>query len=290
MNAQPSQPFPIIDSHVHLWDPERFRISWTDNDPLLAHSYTLPQYHDETQGLPIEGIVFVECDVAPQYAFLEAQWAVNLAREQTLLKGIIAAAPIEFGARCVTYLEALRTLGPQIKGVRRNIQGEIDPKTCLQPDFVYGVQLLEDYSFTFDLCLRHWQLPAVIELVRLCPKIQFILDHLGKPPVSERQLDPWREQIQQLAALPNVACKISGLATEAGPDNQGINNLAPYIEHVSQTFGEDRILFGGDWPVILTASTYANWIGMLRHLCQNLSPTAQQKFWHENARRIYRLE
>lgn len=280
---------PIVDTHVHLWDPARFRMPWTDGNALLNRPYTVDTYYAQTRGVPVKGMVFVECGVKPQYAFLEAQWAVTCARADSCIQGIVAAAPVEFGLRVRSYLEALVKLDPRIKGVRRNLQDEEDPDVCLHTNFVRGVQLLSAYDLSFDLCIRHWQLPAVTTLVRSCPDTQFILDHLGKPDVSTHLLDPWREQIRELAALPNVVCKISGLVTEANPSSWQPDDLAPYISHVLDAFGEDRVMFGGDWPVLLLASSYARWVETLQTLTTSLSETAQSKLWSENARRLYRL-
>lgn len=282
--------FPLIDAHVHLWHPDRFRLSWVDGEELLNRPYTLDLYRDQSKGWPIEGVVFVECGVEPQYAFLEARWAVARAQADPLLKGIVAAAPLEFGTRVSAYLEALLELGPQIKGVRRNLQDESENDFCLRTEFVQGIRLLARHRLSFDLCIRHWQLPAVTELARRCPDTQFILDHLGKPDVRAHQLDPWREQLRQLAGLPNVACKISGLVTEADHATWQPEELAAYLECALEAFGPERVLFGGDWPVVLLASTYERWLQTLQRFTTSLSETEQRKLWRENARRIYRLD
>jgi L-fuconolactonase len=280
---------PIIDTHVHLWNPARFRMPWTDGNTLLNRPYTLEVYHEQSREAPIEAMVFVECGVDPYYALLEAQWAVDCARVDPRLQGIVAAAPVEFGLYARAYLEALVALDPRIKGVRRNLQDEQDSDVWLNGDFVRGVQLLADYHLSFDLCIRHWQLPGIIELVRRCPDTQFLLDHLGKPDVKEHILDPWRDQVRTLAACPNVACKISGLVTEANLSTWTPEDLAPYVLHVLEVFGEDRVAFGGDWPVILLASDYSRWVETLQMLTSSLSQAAQRKLWHENARHFYRL-
>ncbi len=285
-----THPISIIDAHVHLWNPEHFRMAWLDNDPLLNHSYTLETYTEHTKELPIEAMIFMECGVEPQYALLEAQWAAQCVQQDPRLQGIVAAAPLEYGSRLQAYLEALTQTGSLLKGVRRNLQDEHDSSFCLQPAFIEGVQLATSYQFSIDLCIRHWQMPAVIELVRRCPDTQFILDHLGKPEVHSHTLEPWSLHIRKLAALPNISCKISGLVTEADPETWNEADLAPYIALVLEVFGEDRVIFAGDWPVMLLASTYRRWVETLQHLSSSLSLTAQHKLWSENARRLYRLD
>jgi L-fuconolactonase len=234
-------------------------------------------------------MVLVETAVAAPYALREAQWAASLARSDPRLQGVVAAASLEDGLRVSQYLEALAALGPLVKGVRRNLQDERDPQVCLRSDFIQGVRMLSAYGFSFDICIRHDQLPEVTALVRQCPDVSFVLDHLGKPPIRERQLDPWRDQLTALAALPNVACKISGLVTEADWTQWQPEELAPYVAHAIAVFGPRRVLFGGDWPVVTLACSYQRWAETLDALTVGLSIDERRQLWGENARRWYRL-
>ena len=151
------------------------------------------------------------------------------------------------------------------------------------------MQLLPEYGLSFDICINHRQLAAAVELVRRCPETSFILDHVGKPNIAGRELDPWRAQIEDLASCPNVVCKVSGLVTEADPRAWTPDDLAPYVAHVLGAFGEDRVVFGGDWPVVLLAASYRRWVETLDALTADLSAEAKRKLWAENARRFYRL-
>lgn len=280
---------PIVDAHVHLWDPEHFRMVWLDGDELLHRRYDLPDYWAHTQGVDVDAFVYVQVEVEPAYGLLEAQWAADRAKADARLKGIVAWAPLEHGEPAGAFLKALSGIDGPIKGVRRLLQGEPDPEFCLRPDFVRGVQMLPDYGFSFDICIYHYQLAGAIELVRRCPETSFMLDHIAKPNIKEHLLDPWRSQIARMAALPNVSCKLSGLVTEADRQRWTPDDLAPYVTHVLDAFGEDRVAFGGDWPVALGAATYPRWVETLDVLTARLSPQAKRKLWAENARRFYRL-
>src|SRR5262245_5570748 len=280
---------PIVDAHVHLWDPQHFRISWLDGNAKLNRRYSLPEYAEQTEGIAIEAMIYLEVDLDPLYKLLEAQWVADRAREDPRIQGIVASAPVEYGERVRAYLEALVAVYGPVKGVRRITQSEPDPAFCLRPDFVRGVQLLPEYGLSFDICCYHPQLPSVIELVRRCPTTSFILDHIGKPNIKERQIDPWRAHIRELAAQPNVICKVSGMVTEADHERWTANDLAPYVAHVLESFGEDRVVFGGDWSVVLLASSYRRWVEALDALTADLAEGARRKLWAENAKQFYRL-
>jgi L-fuconolactonase len=280
---------PIVDAHLHLWDPEHFRMLWLDGDATLEQPYGLAEYAAHTAGLPIEAMVYLQVDVEPAYGLLEAQWAAERAREDPRLRGIVAWAPLEHGRRARAYLDALVATSPLVKGVRRLLQGESDPAFCLRPDFVEGVRLLPEYGLSFDICIYHHQLASATELVRRCPETSFMLDHIGKPNIKDRVREPWHSQMAELAALPNVMCKISGVVTEADHASWAAEDIAPYIARALEVFGEDRVAFGGDWPVVLHAASYGRWVETLDALTAHLSDAARRKLWAENARKFYRL-
>jgi L-fuconolactonase len=235
-------------------------------------------------------MVYVQVEVEPAYALLEAEWVVARADEEPRLRGIVPWAPLEYGDRARAFLEALVAIDHRIKGVRRLLQSEPDPAFCTRPDFVRGVQILADFDLSFDICIRQNQLPSVVAMAGQCPRTSFVLDHIGKANIKEHEMDPWREGVRQLAAFPNVLCKISGMATEADWSAWTPEDLRPYLEHVLEQFGEDRVMFGGDWPVALNATSYRRWVETADALTAGLSADARRKFWSENARRFYRLD
>jgi L-fuconolactonase len=232
--------------------------------------------------------VFVQADCERAAAMDEVTWIESIAGGTIPVAGIVAFAPMNEGAGTLAALKAL--IGrPLVRGVRHLIQGETDPRFCLSPSFLEGVRECGELGLPFDICVRHSQLAAVIELVRLCPETSFVLDHAGKPDLRTELLDSWRTHVDELAACPNVSCKVSGLVTEAGTAALDPERFVPTISHLIETFGPSRLLFGSDWPVVKLASPYTTWIQMARALLAHLPGPEQEAIFNGNASRVYRL-
>jgi len=279
----------VIDTHVHFWDRARLSYPWLEEVPAIAGRHTPRELADEAGRRFPTRIVFVQADTRDGAA--EAAWVEQLAAREpggSALAGIVAFAPVDQGAETLAALAAMRAR-PLVRGIRHLIQGETDPGFCLRPAFVAGVRAVGAAGLVFDLCIRHHQLRAVTELARACPETRFVLDHAGKPDIRGRVLDPWRADITALARLPHVACKISGLVTEADPARWTIDDLRPYVEHLLGAFGPGRLLFGSDWPVVKLASSYDRWLDTALALLEPLAPTERQAVLADNARREYRL-
>lgn len=283
----------MIDSHVHFWDPNRLRYPWLDELQGLNKPFGVDDFRKAAGALPhgfsLEGWVFVQCECVFEQGMAELEWVLGLAETEPGFLGVVPWAPVHEGEVVNDYLNALREKSPLIKGVRRLIQSEADPAFCLRPDFVAGVRTLAKHGLSFDLCISHDQLPNIIQLVRQCPEVLFILDHIAKPDIRNQCFEPWRTEIRALAESPNVACKISGLVSEADPQHWTGADLKPYIEHVIDCFGFDRVMFGGDWPVATLATSYSRWVETLAGLVEECSEDEKNKLFHENAHKIYRL-
>ena len=280
---------PIVDSHVHLWDPTRFRMPWLDGNERIGKPFGLADFREHSAGVEVDGIVYLQVEVTPPYALLEAQWVADLPAEGPPILGIVPWAPLEDGDRARSFLDAMVKIDPRIKGIRRLYQGEPDLDFCIRPDFIKGVQIMPEYGLSFDLGVFNQHLKNSITLVKECPDVSFVLDHIGKPDIKGKMREPWHSEIRELAALPNVTCKVSGMVTEADTERWTTEDLRPYVEHVLESFGEDRVMFGGDWPVVLMASPYGRWVESLDEITAGLSDTAKRKLWNQNARGFYRL-
>jgi L-fuconolactonase len=283
---------PIVDTHVHLWNPEKLRLPWLDGIDTLNKRFDIDTYQEHTRGLNIEAMVYAEVDVAPHYTLIETIAVEDRIKLEPRIKGIIAHAPVRDGGPLRAYLTALKAVGPHVRGIRSLIQGINQPGYVLQPGYLTGVQMLAEFDYSFDICIRHQQLPDAIELVKRCPQVRFILDHIAKPDVKSGLLDPWRANIKALAALPNITCKISGMVTEGDLGSWTLEGLQPYFDHIVECFGEQRVMYGGDWPVVLLGSSYLRWVDTVDAMVarRGLSDAAQRLLWNENAKRVYRLE
>jgi L-fuconolactonase len=282
-----ADPLPLIDAHLHLWDPKRIRYSWLDGNALLGRAYLPADLTAASAGLLVEKVVFVECGCDPGLALEEARWVSALAKDDARIAAIVAHAPVELGGAAVReHLASLHAL-PLVTGVRRLLQGDRASGFCTSPAFVDGVQSLAFFNFSFDLCIVHDQLPDAIELVRRCPQVSFILDHCGKPDVRAKAFQPWADRLRELARLPNVACKLSGLVTEADHEHWTAADLAPYIDHVIACFGPTRVMFGGDWPVVLGAATYRRWVETFRAAIDGLDAAARARICSGTAEALY---
>lgn len=280
---------PVIDTHVHFWDPGRLSYPWLLDLPSLNRPHLPADYEQVTDGIPVEGLVFIQCEADASQYREEARWVAQLARAQPRLRGIVPWAPLEQGEAARPALEELADL-PLVKGVRRIIQFEEDDGFCLQPDFVRGVQLLPEFGLHFELCIKgDEQFANTLELVRRCPNVSFILDHIGKPFIKESVRQPWAAHLKELADFPNTWCKISGLVNEAEWESWDLADLRPYLDQVLTSFGFDRVCFGGDWPVCTLASTYARWFDALRETVASCSEAQQLRLFHDNAVTFYRL-
>lgn len=280
--------FPIVDTHLHVWDINRLRYPWLKDIPLLNKPYLLADYNQATGPVKVEKMVFLQCECDFSQFMEEAEWVTSLASEDSRLQGIVPWAPLEKGDGVKADLEKLAS-NPRIKGIRRIIQFEPDIEFCLRPDFVRGVQALTAFGLHFEICISHIQMANTIKLVQQCPNVRFILDHIGKPDIKNHVLDPWRQEIRTLSEMPNVWCKVSGLVTEADHQKWTKEDLKPYIDHVIACFGFDRVMYGGDWPVAFQATEYPRWVETLEWAVSGCSETELRKLFRDNAIKFYVL-
>ena len=279
----------MIDAHVHFFDLTRLRYPWLEAHPEINRSFDSEAFFDAARPARVEKLVFVEAAVAPGLHIAEARLVQEMVASEPRIAGIVAHAPVEKGAAVEEDLEALRAL-PALRGIRRLIQGELDPGICLEPNFVEGVRRLARHGLSFDLCVKSWALGYALELARRCPEVVFILDHIGKPDIRHDLREPWWGQMRELAALDNVHCKISGAITEARQPGWQPADVRPYVAHSIECFGFGRVLFGGDWPVSALTHGYGTWLALVTDVVKGSTEAEIQALFQGNAARLYRLD
>lgn len=280
--------YPIIDTHVHFWDPQRLRYHWLNGIEKLNKPYLPANYNAACGAVHVEKLVFVQCDCLPEQSIREVEFVNELAGNDSRIAGIVAFAAVERGKDVRNDLQKL-SREPRVKGIRRLLQGESDVEFCLRPEFLEGVTQLAEFGLSFDICIRHPQLKASTEMVRRLPQVQFVLDHVAKPDIKSQLFDPWKSELKELSELPNVSCKISGMVAEADLENWKPADLRAYIDHVVDCFGPERIMFGSDWPVVLLASSYERWVETLLDTVSSMNHEDRRRLFHDNAARFYRL-
>jgi len=285
---------PVIDTHQHLWDLTRLRLPWV-HDPKakhLQHSFLVKDYDEATARINIVKTVYMEVNCDPSQHETEADYVINLCKAPNgKMRGAVIGGSVQnpqFG----DYIKKFAA-NPHVKGVRMVLHDADRPKgLCLERQFVRNVQLLGELGLSFDLCMRPAELIDGVRLVEKCPRTRFIVDHCGNRDVQSTDEQPrraWEQGIKAAAAQENVVCKISGIVATARPKTWQPSDLAPAVNFCLDTFGPNRVFFGGDWPVCTLTATFRQWFDALQWIVRDRSPEFRRKLFHDNADRFYKL-
>jgi len=278
----------MIDAHIHLWDTRKLDYAWLEQVPILNRDFLIEDYNAASGDQGIEAMVFVQAECRPEQHLEELKWVQSIADNEPRLKAIIPWAPLEDGKGVASELADIAR-DPRVKGVRRIIEFEDDIDFCIQPGFIRGVQLLAENGLHCELTIGPRNFPNVSTLVKACPDTRFILDHIGCPNIANGELQPWKDLLKSFADSGPHYCKFSNLVCNADLENWTLEDLKPFADTVFETFGEDRIIWGSDWPHALRASAYDRWVETARVLTSGFSEEAQQKIYHDNAAKFYRI-
>lgn len=278
----------MIDTHVHLLEPDRFSYAWVGEVPALTGTFDLSDYEKLARPCGVEAGVFMEGDCGEPTE--EAQYVCSMAATSScLVRAVVAAArPESLG------FEALLDdiAHPRLVGIRRVLHTQPDALSRSSL-FRRHVGLLGARGLSFDVCVTERQLPIALELAECCPETPLILDHCGCPDIPSHG-DPscwdfWKKSIRQLAALPHVNLKFSGITAYASPAQRNAAALHPYFETVLDAFGPNRILWGGDWPVVNLGNGLPAWVDITQELLSPLTATERAGILTTNARKTYRI-
>ena len=277
----------VIDTHQHLWDTSNLSYPWLDDFDAFGKRYLIGDYRRACEGINVVRSVHVEADVAPAQVVDEVKWLAQIVQRDNMIGAIVASAPLENSSA----EEILRQLTEYelVVAIRRMAWHRPDNQFYRSSELIRGVQLLEKYNLSFDLCANHHQLPAAIDLVRATPNVRHAVNHCGGPDIADKQFQPWADHMSELASFDNVHCKVSGIVTTASADWTQAE-LKPYVDHLVAAFGYDRLMFGSDWPVCTLAAEYQHWVEALLWSVQGASDADRQKLFHDNAKKFYRIK
>lgn len=276
----------VIDAHVHFWNPGLLHYPWLSQSPMLQRAF-LPEHFAPLASGSVDGVIVVEANCEPTEAMAEVEFVDSLAvRDPRVLASVAFADLLDEQARAPTLMRLAQR--DRVVGIRHNIQ-EHPAGYCLQSAFVRGVNEVADHGFRFDLCITADQLDDATELVRRCPNTRFVLDHCAKPAVRDDTFSSWASSLERLAVYERVSCKLSGLLTEARPDQRNADALRPYVEHAHTCFGVERLLYGSDWPVCTVAGGETVWRDIVEEFTAAWSPSDRQALYSDNAIRLYGL-
>ena len=270
-----------LDAHQHFWSYDAAQYPWIPRGSALHRDWLPGDLGPLLAAAGLDGCIAVQARQTAE----ESRWLLELAEHHAIIKGVVGWVDL----RAATVGEELAELArhPRFVGVRHVVQDEPDDGFMLGADFLRGIGALRAHKLTYDILIVPRQLPAAIALAKRFPEQPFVLDHIAKPGIKAGTLSPWREQIRELAKAPNVLCKISGMVTEADVKAWKPADFRPYLDVVFEAFGEDRLMYGSDWPVCLLAAEYAQVFALVRDCLAPLSAEAQAKVLGGNAARFY---
>jgi len=273
-----------IDSHQHFWRYNEAQYPWIPKNSPLQCDWLPEDWRAAACRVGVQGSVAVQA----RQTIEESRWLLQLAEQHSSIKGVVGWVDL----RSDKLEQQLKELAqhPKFVGVRHVVQDEPDGHFMLREDFQRGIALLKKYQLAYDILIFPKQLPAALELVKTFPEQLFALDHIAKPFIKDGVLSPWREQICTLAESRNVYCKVSGMVTEARHGAWKKEQFRPYLETVFAAFGEDRLMFGSDWPVCLLSASYNQVLEIVEDFLKKFDQKTREKVMGQNAARFYGIK
>lgn len=278
----------IIDSHHHIWDRSKLEYDWLDAPEIgpIAGSFLLDDYDKVTSGSQISGSIVVQAleDV------VETQWLLEESAGSDTVLGVVGW--IDFAGDVDEQISVIgRTTGAgKFVGVRFMAQGFANPDEILDPKYQEGFTRYARHGKPLDVVCRQDQISAVMKLAQWHPDLTIILDHFGKPDLTSGGVAQWVNLIKKVGAIPNIAVKFSGLATEADWQNWTEQDLAPVMSATLVHVPAERLMFGSDWPVSTLAVDYDRWLNVVKDAISGLSETEQSNVLGNTALRLYRVD
>ena len=274
----------MIDAHFHAWRPARGDYGWL-TPALGAIHRDVEIAHWQAQAAPrgVQGGVLVQA--APTAA--ETEFLLELSANEPSVLGVIGWTDL-LAPDAAQRVAALARRA-RLKGLRPMLQDIADPDWILQPALAPALEAMAAHGLVFDALVRSVHLPRIRELARRHPDLRIVIDHGAKPDIAQGEWQPWADEIERIAAQTQAVCKLSGLLTEAGALAREPQAILPWMRHLLQVFGAQRLLWGSDWPVLELASSYGSWWDLGQEFAASLSAPEREAVFGGNARRTYQL-
>lgn len=274
-----------IDSHQHFWRYNSEEYGWIDESMSSLRRDFLPEdLGPELMHAGFDGCIAVQVRQTLQ----ETRWLLELADSFPFVLGVIGW--VDLRTENVRQQLAQFANNPKFLGVRHIVQSETDDRFLLQPEFLRGIEMLADFDLSYDILIYPRHLPVAAEFVLRFPSQRFVLDHMAKPLIKSRGVEPWTRDIRELAKFPNVFCKLSGLVTEADWQSWKPSDIAPYMEVAMECFGPDRLMIGSDWPVCTVAGSYSRVLNLVMEFLGKYPGSVQEAVLGGTAMKCWNLK
>jgi len=275
----------MIDAHHHLWKFKPVEYRWIDNSmPVLRRDYLPVDLEPQMAESGVTGTVVIQA----RQKIEETRWLIEQAEGNGFIRGVVGW--VDLNSKHLEEQLDEFTIHPGLVGVRHVLQDEPDDEFMLRPEFIRGIKNLNDYGLTYDLLIFPKHLEKATELVKRFPNQKFVLDHISKPLIKSGLMRTWQDDIFRLAEQENVWCKISGMVTEADLENWKYEDFVPYLDVVTEAFGQDRLMVGSDWPVCRLAGEYPEVLKIPVRYFEAFSFSEKEKIFKNNCIEFYGLD
>lgn len=270
-----------IDGHQHFWSLARGDYEWITPDlPILNRDFGPDDLEPMLKAANIDGTILVQATDT----VAETEYMLSLADQHDWILGVVGW--VDMDSNDASAIITRLAEHPKFCGIRPMIQGIEEDQWMLRPTLDPAFKTLINLNLTFDALVLPRHLKHLLALLQRYPDLACVIDHAAKPEIRNQAFDTWAQDMRAIAKNTSAFCKISGLVTEASADWTA-DTLAPYVTHLIDTFGSDRLMFGSDWPVLLLAGDYSNWATVAAGLIEDMSDEGRDALFGGTAQKFY---
>jgi len=272
----------ILDTHHHLWDLSLRSYDWItelpENESIkINRNFLINDLDVLADENNVTGTICVQAHQSEE----EALWLLEIAKNSNLIKGVVCWVDLK-NSNIGFSLDKYQTYD-KFCGIRHVWHDEKNEDWIMDPKVIKGLKTLSERQINFDFLVRPNHLKYIFEVYEKIPKLNGVIDHIAKPKIKENIFEPWAENISELSKIDSLNCKISGMVEEMN-DSQEISILKNYTDHVIESFGHDKVMYGSNWPVCLTKKSYSEVLEIAKSISNNLDP---EKFFYTNGKSFY---